>query len=93
MRLSPHPAPHRSAGSAWKHVPMSKEPWSVLSNSIEPDPCLGWLASQSFELVHNPPNDVLVDALCEGVQLGAVEGPVIIDPASDLGIDAPGEVG
>ena len=72
---------------------MSKEPWSVLSNSIEPDPCLGWLASQSFELVHNPPNDVLVDALCEGVQLGAVEGPVIIDPASDLGIDAPGEVG
>jgi len=34
---------------------------------------------------------VLVDAPCDGIQPGAVEGPVIPDPASDLGVDVPGE--
>ncbi len=54
-------------------MPVSEEPRPVLSDSIEPGPRLGWLASQSFELVHGPSNEVLVDAHCEGVQLGAVE--------------------
>src|SRR4051812_23009509 len=28
-----------------------------------------------------------------GLQRGAVEGPVVVDPASDLGVDPPGDVG
>ena len=46
-----------------------------------------WPALQSFELAHGPPNEMFVDAPCEEVQLGAVEGPVIVDPAPDLRID------
>ena len=51
------------------------------------------LPAQSFELVHRPSNEVLVDAPCEGVQLGAVEGPVIADPAPHLRVDLLGETG
>jgi len=36
---------------------------------------------------------MLVDASCEEIQLGAIEGSVVVDPASDLGIDGLGEVG
>jgi hypothetical protein len=74
-------------------VPVGKEPGLVLSNSIEPGPSLIWPVSQAFELLHCPSDQMAVDAQCEGVQLGAVEGPVIRNPASDLGIDLPGEVG
>ena len=41
--------------------------------------------AESFELLHGPSDDVLVDALCEEAQLGAVEGSVVVDPAPDLG--------
>src|SRR3954451_22703196 len=36
---------------------------------------------------------MLIDAPCQGVQHGAVEGPVVVDPTSHLGVDAPGEAG
>ena len=36
---------------------------------------------------------MLVDAPGQGVQHGAVEGPVVVDPASHLGIDSLGEAG
>src|SRR4051812_1508043 len=36
---------------------------------------------------------MLIDAPCQGVQHGAVEGPVVVDPASDLGVDPLGEAG
>ena len=36
---------------------------------------------------------MLVDAPCDGIQLGAVEGPVVVDPAPDLGVDFQGEGG
>src|SRR5580700_5522249 len=34
---------------------------------------------------------MLIDTPCQETQLGAVEGPVIVDPALDLGIDLPGQ--
>jgi hypothetical protein len=37
----------------------------MLSDSIEPGPCLGWLAAQSLELLHRPSNEVFVDAHCK----------------------------
>src|SRR3954467_930053 len=36
---------------------------------------------------------MLVDARCQGVQHGTVEGPVVVDPASHLGVDSLGEAG
>ena len=72
---------------------MGEELWLVLAGSVEPSPRFGGLASQSFELLHRPSNDVFVDAHCDRGQLGAVEGSVVVDPASDLGVDGPGESG
>jgi hypothetical protein len=43
--------------------------------------------------VHGPPGEMLVDAPCQETQLGAVEGPVIVDPALDLRIDLLSEAG
>ena len=74
-------------------MPVAGQSWVMLPDSIEPGLCPGWLASQPLELLHGPANEVFVDAHCEGVQLGAVEGSVLVDPASNLGVDGPGEVG
>jgi hypothetical protein len=63
------------------------------SNGVEPPPRPGRSASQSFELLHGPSHEMLIDAPCQGVQHGAVEGPVVVDPASDLGVDPLGEAG
>ena len=72
---------------------MSEELWLALASNVEPSPRFGGLASQSFELLHRPSDEVFVDARCDGIQLGAVEGPVVVEPASDLGVDGPGESG
>ena len=37
--------------------------------SVEPSPCFGGLASQSFELLHRPSDEMFVDARCDGIQL------------------------
>lgn len=58
---------------------------------VQPAPCPIGTSSESFELLHCPSDEVFIDARRDGVQLGAVKGPVIVDPASDLGIDLPGE--
>ena len=58
---------------------MSEELWLALTGSVEPSPCFGGLASQSFELLHRPSDKMFVDARCDGIQLGAVEGPVVVD--------------
>ena len=72
---------------------MGEELWLALAGSVEPSPCFGGLASQSFVFLHGPSDDVLVDAFCDGVQPGAVEGSVVVDPASDPGVDGLGESG
>ena len=53
---------------------MGEELWLALTGSVEPSPCFGGLASQSFELLHRPSDKMFVDARCDGIQLGAVEG-------------------
>ncbi len=52
---------------------MGEESGLVLTNSIKPVPRLEWLTPQSFELLHRPCNEMLVDALRKGVELRAVE--------------------
>jgi hypothetical protein len=68
-------------------MPVGEESWLVLTNGIQPLPRPDWFAPQSFELLHGPSKEVLVDAQCQVVQLGAIESSVIVDPASDLGVD------
>ncbi len=60
---------------------MSEESGVLLSSSVQPGPRPWRLPPQSFELLHGPPDQMLVDAQCEGVQLGAVEDPVVVDSA------------
>ena len=72
---------------------MYEESWLTLSGSVKPAPRLVGLASQSFELPHRPSDEMLVDAAGDRKQLGAVEDPVIVDPASYLGVDRLGEAG
>ncbi|HEY2576163.1 MAG TPA: hypothetical protein VGI74_07625 [Streptosporangiaceae bacterium] len=60
---------------------------------IEPAPCPVGVSPESFELLHGPSDEVLVDARCDGVQLGAAEGSVVVDPAPHLVIDFLGEAG
>lgn len=53
-------------------MPVGEQARVVLSHRIEPRPCLDRLTPQSLELVHRPSNEMLVDAHCQGVQLGAM---------------------
>jgi len=65
----------------------------VLSNSIQPLLGLGAFAAKSFELLHGPSQQMLIDVPCQGVKLGAVEGAVVADPASNHRVDLLGEAG
>src|SRR5712691_8032497 len=74
-------------------MPVSEEGGLSLSSNVQSLPRAGGIASQSLELLHGPSNEMLIDARCKGVQHGAVEGPVVVDPASDLGVDPLGDAG
>ena len=65
---------------------MSEELWLALTGSVEPSLCFGGLASQSFELLYRPSDEVFVDARCDGIQLGAVEGSVVVELSMASGI-------
>jgi hypothetical protein len=93
VSLSAHPALAGRLGVAARRFQWVKEPGIALLFLTQPVPCQLRLPSQSLELLHGPSDQMLVDAPCDEIQLGAIEGSVIVDPASDLGIDAPGEVG
>ena len=56
---------------------MSEELWLVLTGSVELSPRFGGLASQSFELLHRPSDEMFVDARCDGIQLAAVSLRVV----------------
>src|SRR5689334_17935272 len=45
------------------------------------------LVSKSLVFVHDPSNEMIIDAPRQGEQLGVIEDPVIVNPASHLGID------
>ncbi len=89
----PSPGSHRPTWGARDQMPMGEELGLMLSDSIEPCPGPLGSATQSLEFLHGPSDQVLVDAPCDEMQLGAVEGPVVADPASDLGVDVPGDAG
>src|SRR5882672_8237705 len=72
---------------------MGEESGLSLASSDQPVPGPGEPAPESLVLLHGPSNEVLVDVACKGVQRGAVEGSVVVDPASDLGVDVLGEAG
>ena len=78
----PSPGSHGPTLGAGNKMPMGKEHGLVLSNGGQPCPGPLGPAPQSFELLHGPSDQVLVDAPCDGKQLGAIEG-------SDCGRDRP----
>jgi len=47
----------------------------MLANGIQPSPCRHDLSSQWLDLLHGPPNQMLVDAQCDAMQPGAVQRP------------------
>src|SRR6516164_6948252 len=89
----PSSGPHRPVSGKRDKLPVREQVRLMLGNPLQPFHRSGVLAAESFELVHGPPCEMLVDAPCEKAQLGAVEGPVIVDPASDLRVDLVREAG
>ncbi len=70
---------------------MDEELRLPLADLVQPSPRSVGSGSQSFELAHRPSMQVRIDARLQEEQLGAVVGPVIVDPPSHLGIDLPRE--
>jgi hypothetical protein len=68
-------------------VPVDEQLRFALPDSLQPGPCSVGPVPQSLELVHGPSVKMLIDTLCKEDQLGAVEGSVIVDPTSYLGVD------
>src|SRR5258708_11744966 len=89
----PSPGSHTPTCGTRDEVPVSEESGLVLPDSFHPPPAPLGLAAQPIVLLHGSSDQLLVDAQCDEIQLGAVEGSVVADPASDLGVDLPGEVG
>src|SRR5262245_22162126 len=89
----PSSGPHSPAVGERDELPVGEQVWLVLVGLLQPVRCPGVLAAEPFEFLHGPPDQVLVDAPCQEGQLGAVEGPVVADPAPDHGVDFPGEAG
>src|SRR5260370_12566324 len=77
----PSSGPHSPPGRECDELPVREQAGVVLVHLLQPGDGLGVLALESLEFVHGPPGQVVVDAPCEEVQLGAVEGPVVVDPA------------
>src|SRR6266568_2017117 len=89
----PSSGPHSPPGSECDEFPVGEQVWRIQVDLLQPGHGLGVLAFESLELAHGPPGQVMVDAPCEEEQLGAVEGPVVVDPAPDLRIDSIREAG
>src|SRR5262249_22742400 len=89
----PSSGPHSPASCEGDQLPVCEQARLVLVNLLQPGHRFGVLAPEPFEFVHGPPDEVLVDAPCQEAQLGAVEGSVVVDPASHLGVDRLGEAG
>src|SRR3954453_3584300 len=84
---------HRPASGDRDKLPVCEQGRPVLLVPVEQLCSRGGLAPESFEFVHGPSDEMLVDAPHQGEQLGVVEDPVVVDPASHLGIDLLGDAG
>ena len=71
----PSSGPHSPALGERDELPVGEQARLVLIHLLQPGHRFGVLAAESLELVHGPPDEVLVDAPCQETQLGAVEGP------------------
>jgi len=69
----PSPGSHRPTLGGRDEMPVSKEPGLAPTSSTQPGPCPHGPPPQTLELLHGPPNQVLVDAPCDEMQPGAVE--------------------
>ena len=76
VTVSRHPAPTVPAGGDGSELPVGEQVGLVLVHRPQPLNRPQELAAKSSELVHRPSGQVLVDAPCEEVQLGAVEASV-----------------
>ena len=71
----PSPGSHRPTRRTCDEVPVCEKPRLSLTNSFQPGPSPLGTPPQSLELLHGPPDQVLVDAPCDAIQPGAVERP------------------
>ena len=51
----------RSAVGGCDEVPVGEQPGLVLLNPVQPRSCLGSFAAESFELLHGPSQQMLID--------------------------------
>src|SRR3954452_19534098 len=84
---------HRPASGDRDKLPVGEQGRRVPFVPVEQLCSRGGLAPESFEFVHGPSDEMLVDTPHQGEQLGVVEDPVVVDPASHLGIDVLGDAG
>ena len=68
-------------------MPVGEELWLVPADGFQPGPGSQGPTTQSFVFLHCPSDQVLVDTPCDGVKLGAVERPVVADPAPHMRVD------
>jgi hypothetical protein len=59
---------------------VGEQVWLVLIDLLQPVRCPGVLAAEPFELVHGPPDEVLVDAPC------ALCGSTVMEEAWQRGV-------
>ena len=78
---------HRPASGNRNQLPVSEQRGLPVFHDGQRLIRLTRLVSKSLVFVHDPSNEMLVDAPRQGEQLGVIEDPVIVDPASHLGID------
>src|SRR5215831_17243861 len=89
----PSSGSHGPASEGRGELPVGEEGWLVLVYAYQPGERPGGVSPESFVLLHGPSDDVLVDAPCEEAQLGAIEGSVVVDPASGHRVDIGGQAG
>jgi len=68
---------------------VGKEPLLMLANGIQPSPCRHDLSSQSLDLLHGPPNQMLVDThvsftRCDLTRAFRSRGPQFVTPLGSV---------
>jgi hypothetical protein len=87
VTVSCHPAPTVRLEVSAMRCQWAKSVGSRFRASRSQAHALSGLPRRRLNLCMAQSDEVLVDAQCEEAQLGAVEGSVVVDPASHLGVD------
>src|ERR1700736_6546206 len=83
---------HRPAWGA-DTVPVGEEGGLPLACGSQPFPGPGNVALESFELPQGPADEILVEPEGQEGQLGAIEAPVVVDPAVHVRVVLTGQAG